>query len=136
MKSETKQLLKERGINPSSQRVRIYDYLAASDLHPSVDDIYRELQKEGHLFSRATVYNTVNLFLDKGLIRRVRVEAHEMRYDASPGFHAHFKCDTCGAIQDVDMEEPRPEDSGLEIHHTSLVYRGLCQDCQIKADQD
>lgn len=136
MKSETKQLLKERGINPSSQRVRIYDYLAASDLHPTVDDIYRELQKEGHLFSRATVYNTVNLFLDKGLIRRVRVEAHEMRFDASPGFHAHFKCEACGAIQDIDMEEPRPRDSGLQIHHTSLVYRGLCQDCQKKVNQD
>ncbi|NLB50871.1 MAG: transcriptional repressor [Clostridiaceae bacterium] len=131
MSKRTVALLKEHGINPSSQRVRIYDYLVATEDHPTVDDIYAELQREGHLFSRATVYNTVNLFLKKGLIRAVRVEAKEMRFDASPGFHAHFKCESCGSVLDIPMDEPIPDDpDGLEYHGTSVIFSGLCRDCQ------
>ncbi|HPX93149.1 MAG TPA: Fur family transcriptional regulator [Bacillota bacterium] len=130
MGSKTVDLLKEHGINPSSQRVHIYHYLAASKEHPTVDDIYAELQKDGHLFSRATVYNTVNLFLEKGLIRPVKVEAHEMRFDATPGFHAHFKCESCGLILDIPMKEPLPDDTGgLEIRRTSVIFSGLCGQC-------
>lgn len=133
MKESTLTLLKEHGIKPSSQRVKIYDYLSRHEGHPTVDDIYLELHKEGHLFSRATVYNTVNLFLDKGLIRKVRVEAHEMRFDAIEGFHAHFKCDACGAIYDLAMEEPKPPyNHGHQLGETSLVYRGLCRSCLVK----
>ncbi len=126
----TVDLLKDHGINPSSQRVRIYDYLATSEDHPTVDDIYAHLQREGHLFSRATVYNTVKLFLKKGLIRTVRVEEKEMRFDAAPGFHAHFKCGNCGAILDIETERPRLKGHpDYEVHETSLVFEGLCPDC-------
>ena len=130
MSERTVKLLRKHGINPSSQRVRIYDYLVASKNHPTVDDIYAELQKEGHLFSRATVYNTVKLFHDKHLIQNVKVEPHEMRYDASPGFHAHFKCESCGVILDVPMIKPVPDDGDeCRVNHTSVTYTGLCRDC-------
>ncbi|NLA95945.1 MAG: transcriptional repressor [Clostridiaceae bacterium] len=131
MSSRTVELLRKHGISPSSQRVHIYHYLTASKEHPTVDDIYAELQKDGHLFSRATVYNTVNLFLEKGIIHTVQAEPHEMRFDASPGFHAHFKCESCGLILDIPMQEPRPDDIGnLKISRTNVVFSGLCGECQ------
>ncbi len=135
MEQETVKLLKERGINPSSQRVRIYHYLATSMEHPTVDDIYADLRKEGHLFSRATVYNAVNLFLEKGLIRPVKVEPHEMRFDASPGFHAHFKCESCGRVQDVPLREPVPgKEHDFQVQRTSVIFSGLCGRCRVKTD--
>ncbi len=131
MSSRTVELLREHGINPSSQRVHIYHYLTATREHPTVDDIYAKLQRDGHLFSRATVYNTVNLFLKKGLIRTIQAEPHEMRFDACPGFHAHFKCESCGLILDIPMEEPVPDDLGeLEVHRTNVIFSGLCGECQ------
>lgn len=137
MKDQTVELLKEHGINPTSQRVRIYDYLAHGDGHPTVDDIYAVLQKDGHLFSRATVYNTVNLFLEKGLIHNVKVEPHEMRYDVTSAFHAHFKCTSCGAIFDIEMEEPMMrEAAGFHVDHTSLVFSGVCPACQGKHEEE
>lgn len=131
MSSGTVQLLREHGINPSSQRVHIYHYLATSKEHPTVETIYAELQKDGHLFSRATVYNTVNLFLEKGLIHTVQAEPHGMRFDATPGFHAHFKCESCGLILDIPMEEPIPDDMGeLKLNRTNVFFSGLCGQCQ------
>lgn len=131
MTCRTVDLLKKHSINPSSQRVRIFDYLAASKEHPTVDIIYEDLQREGHLFSRATVYNTVNLFLQRGLIRSVKVDTHEMRYDVVSEFHAHFKCESCGAILDLPMAEPLPKDTrGLLIRQASLTYSGLCRNCR------
>ncbi len=130
MTKGTVDLLRDHGINPSSQRVRIYDYLTASEDHPTVDDIFAHLQKEGHLFSRATVYNTVKLFLEKGLIRTVRVDENEMRFDATPDFHGHFKCESCGSILDIEMKKPRLKGlPGYQVHQTSLVFEGLCPDC-------
>ncbi len=134
MKDRTVELLKEYGINPTSQRVRIYDYLASGQGHPTVDEIYAVLQRDGHLFSRATVYNTVNLFLEKGLIHNVKVEANETRYDITSAFHAHFKCTSCGALFDIEMEEPLMADTeGFRVDRTSLVFSGQCPVCQAKA---
>ncbi len=130
VKQGTVELLKAHGINPSSQRVHIYDYLAASKEHPSVDDIFLALQKKGHLFSRATVYNTVNLFLDKHLIRPVKVASNEMRFDAAPGFHGHFRCEECGKIYDVPIQELRLlDEEAHEIHETSVSFSGRCGEC-------
>ena len=137
MKHDTVELLKAHGINPSSQRVRIYDYLVASKDHPSVDDIFLALQKEGHLFSRATVYNTVKLFLEKHLIRPVKVASNEMRFDASHSFHGHFRCEECDKIFDIPIEELSLDGATEhQIHETNVSFSGICAECLKKGKDD
>lgn len=137
MKHDTVELLKAHGINPSSQRVRIYDYLVASKDHPSVDDIFLALQKEGHLFSRATVYNTVKLFLEKHLIRPVNVASNEMRFDASHSFHGHFRCEACDKIFDIPIEELSLDGATEhQIQETNVSFSGICAECLKKGKDD
>lgn len=137
MKHDTVELLKAHGINPSSQRVRIYDYLVASKDHPSVDDIFLALKKEGHLFSRATVYNTVKLFLEKHLIRPVNVASNEMRFDASHSFHGHFRCEACDKIFDIPIEELSLDGATEhQIQETNVSFSGICAECLKKGKDD
>ena len=57
--------LKENGIKPSYQRMKIYEFLLQNRIHPTVDTIYRALNKEIPTLSKTTVYNTLNLFIEK-----------------------------------------------------------------------
>ena len=55
--------LREHGISPSYQRIRVFEYLISNKNHPTVDMIYKELIKEIPTLSRTTVYNTLNLLV-------------------------------------------------------------------------
>ena len=123
--------LRQKGIKASFQRVRIFDYLQKSLEHPSVSKIFGDLHTHIPSLSRATVYNTINLFLQKHLVITVPVEGTEARYDLSDPIHAHFFCTGCEQIFDVDTKSfPLPDElTDFEVAETHLLYRGRCSDC-------
>ncbi len=123
--------LRQKGIKASFQRVRIFDYLQNSQEHPSVSKIFDDLHPHIPSLSRATVYNTINLFLEKHLVIPVPVEGTEARYDLSDPIHAHFYCTKCGQIFDVDTKAfPLPAElKGFEVSETQLLYKGHCPQC-------
>jgi Fur family peroxide stress response transcriptional regulator len=82
--------LREKGIKASYQRLRIFDYLQKSKEHPTVSTIYDDLLPEIPSLSRATVYNTLNLFVDKRIAKVLPLEDHEARFDIMAEDHAHF----------------------------------------------
>ncbi|WP_300356777.1 Fur family transcriptional regulator [Fusobacterium sp.] len=125
--------LKENGIKPSYQRMKIYEFLLKNRIHPTVDTIYKALNKEIPTLSKTTVYNTLNLFLEKKIINIVVIEENETRYDAYLKLHGHFKCEKCGNIYDIEMENSNLELSGLEgfeINEKHIYFKGVCKDCQ------
>ncbi len=127
--------LKSNGIKPSFQRIRIFEYLLNSKEHPKVDDIYRELIQEIPTLSKTTVYNTLNLFMEKGIVHLVTIEGTENRYDVNIEDHGHFKCEVCGRVFDFeilegDLKTDLPE--GFVISQKDLFFRGTCADCSRK----
>ena len=124
--------LSEHGVKPSYQRVRVLSYMLEKKNHPTVDMIFGELSKDIPTLSRTTVYNTVNLFHQKGLVQKLGIDDEEARYDADITVHAHFRCDKCGNIFDLPVQEPAVI-TGLEkmkVREIQYFIKGLCDKCK------
>lgn len=130
-------ILKQHGINPSFQRVRIYKMLMKESSHPTAEEVYETLHHEIPTLSRTTVYNTLKTLAEHGLISSVLIDGKEMRYDHRSDFHAHFKCSVCGAITDIEVDQYRVlEVIGKELptsyqvdRHQICLY-GVCKHCK------
>ncbi|MCT4663332.1 MAG: transcriptional repressor [Tissierellales bacterium] len=127
--------LRDNGIKPSFQRMKIFEYLINTKEHPTVDTIYKALVSEIPTLSKTTVYNTLNLFVENEIAVVVTIEENETRYDADTSIHGHFKCENCGKVYDFPLDISRltaEELDGFEIHHQHVYYRGFCQKCSRK----
>lgn len=127
--------LKEHGVKPSYQRMKIYEFLLNNKIHPTVDTIYKALNKEIPTLSKTTVYNTLNLFLEKNIINILVIEENETRYDAYLELHGHFKCEKCGNIYDIEIESDTlnpSELAGFEVKEKHVYFKGVCKHCHEK----
>lgn len=124
--------LKNHGIKPSYQRMKIYEFLLQNKIHPTVDTIYKALNKEIPTLSKTTVYNTLNLFLEKNIVSILVIEENETRYDALLDLHGHFKCEKCGNIYDVEINSEMLDLSsldGFDIKEKHIYFKGICKHC-------
>lgn len=125
--------LKEHGVKPSYQRLKIFEYMMNNHNHPTVDMIYRALCKEIPTLSKTTVYNTLNLFIDKKITSMIVIEENETRYDLVMNTHGHFKCVNCGALIDIDLDinyEACEELEGCIVTEKHIYLKGLCKNCK------
>lgn len=125
--------LKDHDIKPSFQRIKIFEYLIKYKSHPTVDEIFKELVTEIPTLSKTTVYNTLNLFLDKKIIQLIGIEEHETRYDADISTHAHFKCIKCKKVYDIffDLSKVRIKElEGFEVLEEQVYFKGICKNCR------
>ena len=82
--------LRQHGINPTRQRVEIARILFERPAHLSTDEVYERVRSRKTRLSLATVYNTLNLFASKGLVRPMMVDSNKVFYDTKAGPHHHF----------------------------------------------
>jgi Fe2+ or Zn2+ uptake regulation protein len=97
-------ILREHGINPSAQRVAVARYVLHTDEHPSADEVLSRVQDDFPHVSRATVYNTLHLFVEKGLLRQFAITEGRVIYDPKTDDHHHFIDDDTGEIHDVPWD--------------------------------
>jgi len=124
--------LVEKNIKPSYQRIKILEYLITKRNHPTVDKIFNDLIKEIPTLSKATVYNTLDLFKKANLAIVVTIENNKTRYDAKVASHGHFKCENCGNIYDFDVNiDNLPVDSleHFKINEKNVYFKGVCPKC-------
>ena len=95
------QLLRSRGINPTHQRIEIGYALFENPQHSSADEIFAMVNARHTETSKATVYNTLKLFLDKGLVREVIVDPNKVFYDPNTSVHHHFYDVATGELTDI-----------------------------------
>jgi Fur family iron response transcriptional regulator len=96
------EVLRQHEINPTHQRIEIAHALFSRGEHLSADQIMAIVNDRHLETSKATVYNTLNLFLGKGLIREVIVDPNKVFYDPNTQPHHHlFNVDT-GELIDID----------------------------------
>lgn len=93
--------LKAHGINPTPQRLEIARRLLSRPQHVSAEQVLEWVNAEGRRVSKATVYNTLNLFTRKGLLREVIVDPSRVFYDSTTGAHHHFYNVDTGELSDV-----------------------------------
>ena len=118
----------ECGIRPTAQRMRIAALLLAEPQHLSAEQILANLRSNGARVSKATVYNTLNLFASHGLIRQLSVDGARAWFDSNIDAHYHFHDLSSGALIDVpvpDVEFSRlpPPPPGTEVEGIDLVIR-------------
>jgi Fur family transcriptional regulator, iron response regulator len=120
--------LSDCGIRPTGQRVRIAALLLSAPQHLSAEQILDNLRAAGARVSKATVYNTLNLFAERGLIRQLSVDGSRAWFDSNVDAHYHFHDITNGALIDVpvpDIEFSRlpPPPDGTEVAGIDVVIR-------------
>lgn len=124
--------LLQHNIRPSVQRLKIYEYLYNNKQHPTADHIYLALSPIIPSLSKTTVYNTLKLFVEKGLVKKIQIEEHEVRFDADTIPHGHFKCLGCSTLFDFPinlklLDEARL--SGFIITEEHFYLKGYCKLC-------
>jgi len=116
------------GIRPTAQRVRIASVLLSAPQHLSAEQILASLRGSGARVSKATVYNTLNLFASRGLIRQLSVDGARAWFDSNIDPHYHFHDLSSGALIDVPVPDvefsrlPVPP-PGTEVAGIDLVIR-------------
>ena len=96
--------LKSKGVKPTSQRLEIGTLMLSSPCHLSADQILSRLQHAGSRISKATVYNTLNLFSANGLVREISVDPERQFYDSTIEPHHHFYNVDTGELIDIPAE--------------------------------
>jgi Fur family transcriptional regulator, iron response regulator len=94
-------VLKDLGIQPTAQRVAIAEAVLDNTQHPTADEILVDAQKRCSIVSRATVYNTLNLFVEKGLLRTQLLKEGTVVFDPNTRNHHHFIDEEDGTIIDI-----------------------------------
>jgi Fur family transcriptional regulator, stress-responsive regulator len=127
--------LRERGQRVTSQRVVIARALRELDRHVSAEEVLGAVRDRLPNVSLPTVYATLELFRELGLVRRVSVAGSPALYDPRTEEHQHFVCRRCGAVADLDA----PVDTGPALRaarragmapeDAGLVVAGLCARC-------
>jgi Fur family iron response transcriptional regulator len=121
-------ILADRGIRPTSQRLRVAQLLLTAPRHMTAEQILATLREtDGHV-SKATVYNTLNLFVAQGLAREIHADPERCVYDSTMAPHHHFQNVDTGEMIDIRPDElsfaRRPElPQGTEIESVDVVIR-------------
>ncbi|NSW75980.1 MAG: transcriptional repressor [Candidatus Atribacteria bacterium] len=127
-----REYLHKHGVKPSSIRMVVLDYLLSRRTHPTAEEVYGALCQELPAVSRASIYNTLELFCQKGIVKTVPTDGRETRYDADRSFHGHFECEVCGKIYDFRIDSDNVdlrELEGFVVREKDIYCRGLCPQC-------
>ena len=125
---KTMDALRQNGIQPTPQRIAVMQFILASRTHPSADDVYSNVRRTCPTVSRATVYNTLNLLAEKGVIKTQILREGGLVFDANAERHHHFIDEETGRIYDVPWEAIKVRGEGalteFEVREVQVVMRG------------
>ena len=131
---ESHNYLRQFAIKPSVQRTAVMEYMMLNRTHPTIDEIYLALSPSMPTLSKTTVYNTLDLFVEKGAVRSLVIDDKNARYDVDISAHAHFICKSCGAIHDIFDVKPSvfqlPVNKKFAIDAVEISYSGTCNQCK------
>jgi len=113
------------------QRRQVYDVLLAQRDHPTVQDVYQRSKERMPSISLATVYNCLEALTQVGLVKQVNLDRSPSRFCPNLNDHAHFHCDACGQVMDIDLDSSPPVSvpAGAVLHRQEITLRGLCPHC-------
>ena len=121
-------LLRSYGINPTSQRIEIARLLLSRRTHLAAEEVFRLVNRDQTHVSKATVYNTLGVFAEKGLIREVAIDPSRLVYDSNTAPHHHFYNVETGELVDIEsqtmaVEGIPPLPQGTEMDGVEVIVR-------------
>ncbi len=127
-RAEVIELMRDKGVNPTQQRIDIAQALFAKPQHLSADQVMSLVNQQRAAVSKATVYNTLGLFARKGLVREVIVDPSKVFYDPTMSPHHHFYNIDTGELIDVEsghfeLSQFPPLPEGTEAEGVDVVIR-------------
>jgi len=126
---------RNEGIKLTHQRMEIFREIAQTRDHPDADQIFHRVRDRMPTVSLDTVYRTLWLLNDLGLVVTLGTSREPTRFDANLSSHHHFVCGQCGFTRDFYSTElnnirlPDSVDSLGEIDATHAEVRGVCREC-------
>jgi Fe2+ or Zn2+ uptake regulation protein len=133
--SELTRALKESGHRVTSQRLLIHRTLRELDRHVTAEEVLAAVSPRLPNVSLPTVYSTLDLFDELGIVHRTAVGEGAALYDPRTEAHHHLVCRSCGRVEDLDAKVDLTPASraarrhGFTSDHAELVLTGLCSDC-------
>ncbi len=120
----------------SKQRELILNYILNSHEHLTADTIYADLKKDNPELSLGTVYRNLTKLTEIGAIKKVSLPNQVDKFDKNLEPHAHFICDECGSITDINIPEVDKflnkisKDEDISIRKYDLTLNGTCKKCK------
>ena len=131
------QALQEKGYRITPQRMMVVEALHSVDQHISAEEIYAQVRARYPYANISTVYRTLELLKELGLVTEIALGDGRIRYHpAEKGHHHHLVCHKCGRIIDLPesallpLEETLSRDYQFRPDLKHLAIFGLCADCQ------
>lgn len=126
--ARARSILEQRGVRPTSQRVRVAELLLTSPRHLTAEQILAALRQSSGRVSKATVYNTLKLFVEQRLARQIHADPERCVYDSTMAPHHHFQNLDTGEMIDIRPEDLSfakmpPLPPGTEIADVEVVIR-------------
>jgi Fe2+ or Zn2+ uptake regulation protein len=123
----------------TTQRTTILQVVQEADGHLTAGEIFERVRRRDPKIAYGTVYRSLHLLAERGLIQELTFADQASRYDSRVDRHDHVYCTSCGLLVDVDVPVAlmarlvAEERSGFTVtgHHT--VFMGFCPDCQHRA---
>ena len=120
--------LERHGVTPTPQRLEVAEILLGRPQHLSADQILEQLRRAGSRVSKATVYNTLKVFSDCGLVRELTVDPDRKFYDSTTHPHHHFYHVGTGELSDIPADDVRildlpPLPEGTEQESVEVLIR-------------
>ena len=133
-----KDALRRSGVKLTHQRLEVFREVARTGDHPAAETIYKGVRKRIPTVSLDTVYRTLWLLIDLGLITTLGPPRERVRFDANMSPHHHFVCTQCGLVRDFYGQEfdalkvPDAVKALGSVERTHVEFRGLCSRCSNK----
>lgn len=133
---EITQRLNTKGYRLSKQRLAVLNALQNTKSHPDANWIYERVRKEIPHISLGTVYRTLGILKEAGLLRELDYGSSLSHYDANTENHPHIVCTNCGRIVDLPLSLPHrlkeqaSKATDFLITDLRLEFYGLCPHCR------
>jgi Fur family peroxide stress response transcriptional regulator len=130
-------IMRNKGFRVTPQRVAIVEYVMNTDSHPSAEEIYKLIKKKYPMVSLATVYKTLELLTEMGVVLELSF-VDGARYDANIAKHVNVVCMNCGRIEDIgdeslaELESRIAKRSRYKINSARYELYGYCGECKSK----
>lgn len=126
--TEVAELLRKHGIQPTSQRIEITRLLFTRCTHLSAEEVFQLVNANDRRVSKATVYNTLGLLAEKGVVREVIADPNRIFYDPNTQPHHHFFDVATGQLTDISADQIQvsglpPLPAGAQLEGVDVIVR-------------
>jgi Fur family peroxide stress response transcriptional regulator len=139
--AEFKSVARRTGVKLTHQRLEIFREVASRTDHPAVDAIFRAVQARIPTVSLDTVYRTLWVLEELGVLSSLGPRHGAVRFDANLRRHHHYVCTRCGLTRDFEspafdaLESPSSVTSFGQVVATRVELRGVCRTCSRKTEE-